>query len=55
MVEIHVGGDMSYCGATVQERGMKVQEVILRAMTMEYRWNFHPLSQWAAVYTQNAD
>jgi putative transposase len=24
------------------------------AQTMEYRWSFHPLSQWASVYTQNA-
>jgi putative transposase len=24
------------------------------AQTMEYRWSFHPLSQWSAVYTQNA-
>jgi putative transposase len=25
------------------------------AQTMEYRWSFHPLSQWAFIYTQNAD
>jgi putative transposase len=24
------------------------------AQTMEYRWSFHPLSQWATVYTLNA-
>ena len=24
------------------------------AQTMEYRWSFHPLSQWASIYTQNA-
>jgi putative transposase len=24
------------------------------AQTMEYRWSFHPLSQWSTVYTQNA-
>ena len=24
------------------------------AQTMEYRWSFHPLSQWSSVYTQNA-
>ena len=24
------------------------------AQTMEYRWSFHPLSQWSAVYTQIA-
>ena len=24
------------------------------AQTMEYRWSFHPLSQWSAFYTQNA-
>jgi putative transposase len=24
------------------------------AQTMEYRWSFHPLSQWASFYTQNA-
>jgi putative transposase len=24
------------------------------AQTMEYSWSFHPLSQWASVYTQNA-
>ena len=24
------------------------------AQTMEYRWSFHPLSQWAFIYTQNA-
>jgi putative transposase len=24
------------------------------AQTMEYRWSFHPVSQWSAVYTQNA-
>lgn len=24
------------------------------AQTMEYRWSFHPLSQWSAIYTQNA-
>lgn len=24
------------------------------AQTMEYRWSFYPLSQWASVYTQNA-
>jgi putative transposase len=24
------------------------------AQTMEYRWSFHPLSQWSNVYTQNA-
>jgi putative transposase len=24
------------------------------AQTMEYRWSFHPLSQWSAVYTHNA-
>ncbi|MGH9396929.1 MAG: hypothetical protein ACRD18_08785 [Terriglobia bacterium] len=24
------------------------------AQTMEHRWSFHPLSQWASVYTQNA-
>jgi hypothetical protein len=21
------------------------------AQTMEYRWSFHPLSQWSTVYT----
>src|SRR2546430_336209 len=24
------------------------------AQTMEYRWSFHPLSQWSTVYTLNA-
>jgi putative transposase len=24
------------------------------AQTMEYRWSFHPLSQWSAIYTQIA-
>ena len=24
------------------------------AQTMEYRWSFHPLSQWTFIYTQNA-
>ena len=24
------------------------------SQTMEYRWSFHPLSQWSTVYTQNA-
>ena len=24
------------------------------ALTMEYRWSFHPVSQWSAIYTQNA-
>jgi putative transposase len=24
------------------------------SQTMEYRWSFHPLSQWTVVYTQNA-
>lgn len=24
------------------------------AQTMEYRWSFHPVSQWSAIYTQNA-
>jgi putative transposase len=24
------------------------------AQTMEYRWSFHPLSQWSAIYTQKA-
>jgi hypothetical protein len=24
------------------------------AQTMEYRWSFHPVSQWSAVYTQIA-
>lgn len=24
------------------------------AQTMEYRWSFHPLSQWSAIYTLNA-
>jgi hypothetical protein len=24
------------------------------AQTMEYRWSFHPLSQWSTVYTQIA-
>ena len=24
------------------------------AQTMEYRWSFHPLSQWSSVYSQIA-
>ncbi len=38
MVGVHVGGDMSYYGATAQERTMKVQEVILRAMARKITW-----------------
>ena len=28
--------------------------VVYVAQTMEYRWSFHPLSQWTFMYTQNA-
>src|SRR5487761_1136715 len=38
MVRVHVGGDMNYYGATVQEWRMKVQEVILRAMAKKITW-----------------
>ena len=38
MVEVHVGGYMSYYRATAQERMMKIQEVILRAMAKKITW-----------------
>jgi transposase len=38
MLGLHVGGDMSYYSATAQERAMKIQEVILRAMAKKITW-----------------
>jgi len=38
MARVHVGGDIGYNSAAAEERAMKVQAMILRALAKKITW-----------------